>query len=96
MKLLLISYDIKSVERDEVYQRLYETLKGAKGWWHYLESTWILATDLKMEKWHQKVKDLIKSEDRFIIVDITHCHPNGWLPRRAWEWLREQDKQCKA
>lgn len=94
MKLFLISYDIKSVEREEVYQRLYELLKGAKGWWHYLESTWILATNLSLEQWHQKVKETIEPEDSFIIVDITNSPRNGWLPQRAWEWLRTRRSQC--
>ena len=88
--ILLVSYDLKVPGRD--YTKLYETLKTASGWWHHLESTWILSTSDSVQVWHSRIKRAMDPNDSFLIVDITKRERNGWLPQKAWDWLKNNDR----
>ena len=87
--ILLVSYDLKVPGRD--YSKLYETLKGAPGWWHYLESTWVLSTTDDVDSWCDRIRAAIDENDHFIVVDISKKERNGWLAKKEWEWLRQHD-----
>ncbi len=88
--ILLVSYDLKVPGRD--YTKLYETLKSASSWWHYLESTWLLSTNDPIETWSDKIHAAIDANDIFFIVDITGKPYSGWLPPKAWEWIQQQNR----
>lgn len=89
--ILLVTYDLKVPGRD--YQKLYEVLKSAPEWWHFLESTWILFTRETATAWREKIKATLDDNDRLLIVDITQRSRDGWLPKQAWDWLREKEAQ---
>lgn len=88
--ILLVTYDLKVPGRD--YSKLYEILKSATYWWHYLESTWILSTSESVTTWREKIKTALDDNDRLFIVDITNQSRDGWLDKKAWDWLSEQEK----
>jgi hypothetical protein len=88
--ILLVSYDLKVPGRD--YTKLYETLKSASAWWHYLESTWLLSTTDNVVTWTDKIRAAMDENDIFLVVDITGKSNNGWLPKKAWEWINERNK----
>lgn len=91
MKLFLLSLDVSEARVEEVES----LIKGAKSWWHYLEKVWIIATEKSLEEWKIAVRNKIDDSDSFLIVDITGMDRNGWLPKRAWSWLRERNDACK-
>lgn len=84
--ILLVTYDLKSDRKD--YQALYEKLKSASNWWHYLGSTWLLYTTEDVGTWVDRIREVVKEGDHFIVIDITKQKRNGWLPKKAWEWIR--------
>lgn len=88
--IYLVSYDLNNPGKD--YQSLYTELKKAKSWWHYLDSTWIISTSETVESWHKRIRNVIDSNDHFIIVDLTGKTRNGWLPEKAWDWIRKHDE----
>ena len=87
--IILVSYDLKVPGRD--YSRLYDVLRTADNWWHFLESTWVLSTRDTVQVWSNRIQGVIDPNDRFIVVDITDKPRNGWLPKNAWEWLNAND-----
>ena len=87
--IYLISYDLKTPNAN--YDALYDRLKSASSWWHYLDSTWLIYTTESLDTWRQKVQDAIGTDDLFIIIDITKQQRNGWLPKKAWEWIRTHE-----
>lgn len=89
--IYLISYDLKAPNRN--YDDLYAILKTAESWWHYLESTWLIYTSDGIEAWQMRIKSAIDNNDSFIIVDVTKEPRNGWLPKKAWEWIREYENK---
>ena len=91
MKTLIISYDLKSKDAD--YSSLYEVIRSASDWCHYLESFWIIITNDDVNFWTSKIQEKIKPGDRFIVIEINNGVSNGWLPKKAWEWIRDKSEQ---
>jgi hypothetical protein len=90
MSLLLVTYDLKVPGRN--YEQLYDALKQASGWWHHLESTWVIQTSDTVQTWSDRLLRVIDNNDRLLIVDITGKTREGWLTEKAWEWLRNHDR----
>jgi len=88
--ILLVSYDLKVPGRD--YAKLYEALKSAPAWWHYLESTWILSTTDPVSTWQEKIRATMDENDNLFMVDITGKPYSGWLPTKAWEWIKQHNR----
>lgn len=88
--ILLISYDLKQPDRN--YESLYDEIKqcGTK-WWHYLESVWLIKTDLDPQQCFERLHRKIDENDYLFIVEISKQSHEGWLPKTAWEWIQEND-----
>ena len=85
--LILITYDLKS---DKDYHSLHETIKGCSTtnkWWHYMESVWIICTDMSVNECNDIIRRQMDNNDLLFIVEITDMTYQGWLPSKAWEWL---------
>lgn len=88
--LVLISYDLKQPDRD--YSVLYEAIKSTgKAWWHYLESVWIVDTAQDPEACYNMIKPAMDDNDFLFIVEITEMKNQGWLPSKAWEWIKARN-----
>lgn len=85
----LITYDLHTPGRD--YAGLHAAIKACGGWWHYLESTWIVTTSR-----YTTANDLfvylqphVGKADRLLILAIrAGVDREGWLPKDAWDWLK--------
>lgn len=86
--MLLISYDLNTPGQD--YSSLYEEIKKAGTWWHYLDSTWIISTDLSPNEWQRRLCQHMDVNDNLLIIEICDNY-QGWLPTRAWKWLEKHD-----
>ncbi len=84
--LYLITYDLVKPKQD--YDNLYEAIKQSSSkWWHYLDSTWLIVTELSIDDCVKKIHATMDDNDKLLIVDITRTKYNGWLPKKAWEWI---------
>jgi len=87
--LLLITYDLKDDSRN--YTSLTNAIKNfGIAWWHYLDSVWIVKTrDKDADNCFEALKPHIDGNDRLLICDVTNSDVNGWLPSKAWEWIKK-------
>lgn len=86
---ILISYDLAQPYME--YTPLFETIKQcSKTWWHYLESVWIINTDLSVSDCQIRIKSVLRPSDKLFIVEINPNNMKGWLPSNAWEWFKQQ------
>ena len=85
MTLYIISYDLSKPNRD--YDGLYDTLKSFSSWWHYLESTWMISTTDTSDEVFEKLKPHIDEDDNLLIIEAGKKR-SGWLPKKAWEWIK--------
>ena len=86
MNKYLITYDLnnKSIKN---YESLFVALKSIGPWWHYLESTWIIKTNLTSAQLWNHLAGHVTTTDRMLIVKIDNFDKWGWLPQDAWNWL---------
>lgn len=89
--MLLISYDLNTP--GQKYDALYEEIKKAGTWWHHLDSTWIISTSASPEEWQRRLRQHMDDNDNLLVIEICNNY-NGWLPKKAWEWLRERTFRC--
>ena len=83
--IYLISYDLNKPGQN--YADLYEAIKSAGVWWHYLDSTWLLDTWLTAAQVSDKLRPCIDDNDNILVIGVTNEYA-GWLPQKAWDWLR--------
>lgn len=82
--MLLITFDRNGVHQDS--SRLHKEIKTAGRWWHHLESTWIVSTDLTPAQWADRLRRHLDSGDHLLVIEIARNY-DGWLPDAAWSWL---------
>lgn len=89
--LILITYDLKQPNKD--YEALYDAIKGCgSNWWHYLESTWLIQTNISPDECAKRLRQAMDDDDFLLVVDITRQQRQGWLPSKAWDWIKQYDK----
>jgi len=84
MKVFAICYDLKTPGRN--YRPLYEEIKKASKWWHYLDSTWLVYTAETPEQIWNRLAKLIDQNDSMLIIEVRNSK-KGWLPKRAGDWI---------
>ncbi|GJL85792.1 MAG: hypothetical protein DHS20C02_15670 [Micavibrio sp.] len=87
----LISYDLNKPGQN--YDDLYEAIKRLGAWWHYLDSTWIVKSSYSAPEIFEKLKPHIDKNDTVLVIEITSEY-SGWLPQKAWDWLREKVREA--
>jgi len=85
MNCFLITYDLLTASKD--YEPLYAEIKKFSGWWHHLESVWIIVTSKSITEVSDSLKAMLDDKDSLLVVDITGKNRRGWLTKRAWDWL---------
>ena len=51
-----------------------------------------LQSDKTISECNNLIKSQMDDNDRLFIVEITNQKYQGWLPSKAWEWLRDHNK----
>jgi len=86
LKVLLITYDLK--EPKQQYANFFAEFQKTTKWWHYLESTWLVYTELTPKQWSDTLVPKIYDKDYLLIIEVTPSY-YGWLPKDAWAWIKE-------
>jgi hypothetical protein len=84
MNVYCVSYDLKKPGQD--YEPLYEQLKKSLGWWHYLDSTWLISTFEDAQTLASRLLSVIDANDRLLVIRVSN-ERQGWLPKDAWDWI---------
>jgi len=83
-KVYNVSYDLNKAGKD--YKGLHDELKSTSGYFHLLDSTWLLHTSESANQIWERLKKHVDSDDRILVAQIT-SNKQGWLSKTAWEWL---------
>ena len=85
-KVLLVTYDLRSAP-EERQKAIFETLQECPGWWHYLDSTWLVVTRDSPTSLVNKLLPHLTQSERLLVTEFTPRRYQGWLPEKAWEWI---------
>jgi hypothetical protein len=84
MKLYIVSY---ALQKNKNYTGLFEQLKASPAWWHYLDSTWLIATYLSANELCERLTPHLAQGDRILIIKAG-AEGAALLPEDAVEWIR--------
>jgi hypothetical protein len=89
--VLIVSYDLKTSGRD--YSSLHNAIRSnCKAWWHYLQSTWLVDTNLDVNTFANALLPHITQQDRLLVIEVSGFG-QGWLPKEAWQWISNHTSQ---
>ena len=69
MGTLLIGYDLDKPDQD--YKELIEAIKGLGAWWHHLDSTWLVKSDLTAVEARDSLRKHIGASDELLVISVT-------------------------
>ena len=84
MPAFCVSYDLNNPGQH--YEPLYQELKKCPGWWHYLDSTWLVFTYETADSLANRLLGVIDVNDRLLVIAVGRDN-QGWLPIAAWTWI---------
>jgi hypothetical protein len=82
-----VNYDLRAKAKPD-YEGLIEELKRSSYYWHFLESTWLIATNETATELWQRIKQHIHGADSLLIIEVRD-NASGWLSKEAWKWIRK-------
>lgn len=60
-------------------------------WWHYIDYAYIIASSQTVNNLYNKIYPGVPKK-RLLIIEIDPNNQQGWLPLKAWEWLKKYKK----
>lgn len=87
MKTYLIGYDLIKMGQD--YDSLIEEIKKFGTWWHGLNSTWIVKTNLDASQIRDRLSLKIDNNDKLIVIRLRR--EAAWIGfnKQCSDWLKE-------
>ncbi len=82
----VVSYDLRKPGQD--YKGLFDELQASPSWWHYLESTWLIATSESANDLYNRLRMHLDRGDSILIIQAG-TDVQGWLPEAAWKWIHQ-------
>lgn len=84
MTAYCVSYDLNKLGQN--YDPLYKELKSSPGWWHDLDSTWLISTQETAEQLANRLLAHLDKNDRLLVIKVVRDY-QGWLTQDAWKWI---------
>ena len=83
----VVSYDLRKPGQD--YKGLFDELEASSSWWHYLESTWLIETPADANQLYNRLAKHLDQGDSILVIQAG-IDRQGWLPKKAWEWIKRE------
>jgi hypothetical protein len=92
-KIYVVSYHFRNSADD--YPDFFDALQDFDSWWHFIQGTWLITTDLGAKEIYEKLNPSIDDEVNLLIVE---AGPDlaGRLPTKAWNWIKSHQPQGVA
>lgn len=84
-KVFSVNYRLNAPGQN--YDALSDEIKNSDGWWHYLTSTWLVATNESADELARRLLQHLDANDSLLVIGVTD-ESEGWLPNKAWDWIR--------
>lgn len=88
MNTYLICYDLNRPGKD--YPKLIDKIKAiGSNWWHYLDSTWIVRSEMTATAIRDALKPYIDANDELLVIKSGKEAAWTGFDERGSNWLRE-------
>ncbi len=79
-----VNYDLRTPS--DHYDPLSDEIKKCAGWWHFLQSTWLVATAETADELADRLLRVIGATDYLLVIAVGRKF-QGNLPPIAWKWI---------
>lgn len=87
MNIYNISYDL--IKPDKDYRSLHNAIqKLSNWWWHHLDSTWLIASELNSTQIKNMLMLYIDKNDKLLVTTLSGEAAWSGIPEEASKWLR--------
>jgi hypothetical protein len=89
MAVYMIGYDLHPV-RGETYNELIEAIKNLGAWWHCLDSTWLVISNLTAVQVRDALWRHMKADDQLLVMTHVHGSVVAWngFNTNCSDWLK--------
>lgn len=85
--LYVLSYTLNP---QRVPAGLFAELQKSPAWWHYLDTTWLIATHEDVNQLYERLRTHFFATDLLLLIEIRRdFQRQGWLLPDAWKWINE-------
>lgn len=86
----LIGYDIHP-SKGETYDELFESIKALGAWWHHLDSTWLVTSNLTAVQIRDRLKAHLPASDDQLLVLTVSGDAGAWygFNDSGGKWLKD-------
>lgn len=85
MPAYLVGYDLS--KPGQKYDELFKELKKYRGWWHHLDSTWIVLTEEKPSEIRDRLGDYIDPGDELAVFGVNGSWATKGISSKGNDWL---------
>ena len=82
----LITYGYKG--SPDKYSALFDEIKKFSSWWHYITNSWIVITSDSAKEIFAKLKPHVDEDINILVIQVG-TDRQGWLPKKAWDWIKK-------
>jgi len=87
MRNVMIGYDLNKPVQN--YTKLIQRLQEFPNWWHYLDSTWIVRTDMTCAAIRDELLKYIDANDELLVADLTGVAAWYGFDSAGSKWLKD-------
>ncbi|KIP93520.1 hypothetical protein [Pseudomonas fluorescens] len=85
MASVLITYDLITPGKN--YAELHEAIKALGSWWHCVESTWIVKSNLTLVQIRDALNTHVDSNDKLLVLGLSGAAAWVGLDKNCSDWL---------
>ncbi|BAU47359.1 SinR [Sulfurifustis variabilis] len=86
MATFVISYDLNKPGQD--YSSLFEAIKNLGNWWHCLDSTWVVVSNLNASQIRDALKARMDASDALLVVQSANIGAWHGFKDNCASWLK--------
>lgn len=88
MTAYIIGYDLQGSPSTE-YKDLIDTIKSIGAWWHHLDSTWIVLSELTAEEIANKLTPHLRKGDEILVLKSSGVAAWWGFNDSGSKWLKD-------
>jgi|32_taG_2_1085360.scaffolds.fasta_scaffold165751_2 hypothetical protein len=88
MTTYIVGYDLNKAGKN--YAELIAEIKAiANGFWHHLDSTWLVNSDLSAGAIRDRLKKHLDGDDELLVIAVANSWATYGVAESGNKWLRE-------
>jgi len=88
MATYIIGYDIHP-PKGETYEELYKAIKLLGAWWHHLDSTWLVISDLSAKEIRDTLIQQLRDDDQLLVTKSSGVGAWHGFNDSGSKWLKD-------